>query len=609
MSLANGIFKIINYKNIRCVLGILSTLLLIPINVYSHSVFDPKYPNIFSFTERSHVFIVGGGYCQGGSQTRKCWDTEGFQEGQDSSVASCNRAIQDRFGEDNAKVVTRIPCQQVKIEANRLSHTPYTSFVIGMACHIDTKFEVNDATGDEGLNKMFFGSLQKNPTCLCPDGTTKVTNGFGRIVGCKEKPKTPPLCCEKSGNPINTITGNKQQTETDYSSSNVSMFLFRRISSSDFTYWENTKDPSQLAPMGKTWRHNYSAKIEGIITTLNGVPTLTDASVTRSDGRRFHYTLVNSVWESDADIKDKLTSLLDINNNLTSWQLITTDNQTELYDTEGKLLSITLLNGQTVTLEYDVILANGGDDDPSTLDRVTDPFGRTLTLTNTNGRIALMTDPVGEIYTYAYDVNDNLISLTYPDETPLDSNDNPDRIYHYENINFPNHLTGITDENGNRLATWAYDTKGRAILSEHAGGVGRVELVYNTNNTTTVTQSTGQVQTYHTANILGVKNVTQIDGGPCTNCGSQTLSKTYDTNGFVASRTDFNGNKTMFINDARGLQTSRTEAVGTAEERTITTAWHPTFRLPTKITEPGKITNFTYDTQGRLLERREQIAP
>jgi YD repeat-containing protein len=84
---------------------------------------------------------------------------------------------------------------------------------------------------------------------------------------------------------------------------------------------------------------------------------------------------------------------------------------------------------------------------------------------------------------------------------------------------------------------------------------------------------------------------------------------TYDANGFVASRTDFNDIVTTFVNDSRGLQTSRTEAVGTPEERTITTEWHPTFRLPIRITEPGKITTFTYDAQGRLLERKVEAVP
>ncbi|MGH8571940.1 MAG: hypothetical protein ACREX8_05105, partial [Gammaproteobacteria bacterium] len=75
--------------------------------------------------------------------------------------------------------------------------------------------------------------------------------------------------------------------------------------------------------------------------------------------------------------------------------------------------------------------------------------------------------------------------------------------------------------------------------------------------------------------------------------------------GFVASRTDFNGQTTLYSHDARGLERSRTEALGTPEARTITTEWHPRFRLPITITEPGKESTFTYDTAGRLLTRTE----
>lgn len=72
---------------------------------------------------------------------------------------------------------------------------------------------------------------------------------------------------------------------------------------------------------------------------------------------------------------------------------------------------------------------------------------------------------------------------------------------------------------------------------------------------------------------------------------------TYDANGNFASRTDFNGNKTTYIYDlARNLETSRTEAVGTPQARTITTVWHPTWRLPATITEPGQVTTYDYDS-------------
>ncbi|MCO3156978.1 RHS repeat protein, partial [Pseudomonas aeruginosa] len=54
-----------------------------------------------------------------------------------------------------------------------------------------------------------------------------------------------------------------------------------------------------------------------------------------------------------------------------------------------------------------------------------------------------------------------------------------EKDYHYENSQNPRLLTGITDENGARYATWTYDDQGRAISSEHANGAEKVSLAYN----------------------------------------------------------------------------------------------------------------------------------
>ena len=64
------------------------------------------------------------------------------------------------------------------------------------------------------------------------------------------------------------------------------------------------------------------------------------------------------------------------------------------------------------------------------------------------------------MYKYSYDSYHRLVRVEYPDGTT--------RQYHYENADFYYALTGITDENGVRYATFAYDSQGRAISTEHA---------------------------------------------------------------------------------------------------------------------------------------------
>lgn len=74
------------------------------------------------------------------------------------------------------------------------------------------------------------------------------------------------------------------------------------------------------------------------------------------------------------------------------------------------------------------------------------------------------------------------------------------------------------------------------------------------------------------------------------------------------------GNRTNYVPDTRGLETSRTEGLtsagaNTLQTRIVTTSWHATFRLPTLISEKNaggttlRTTAMTYDTVGNLLTR------
>jgi YD repeat-containing protein len=279
------------------------------------------------------------------------------------------------------------------------------------------------------------------------------------------------------------------------------------------------------------------------------------------------------------------------------------DDTVETYHSNGNLLSITWRGGYVQTLNFD---ANGW------LTSVTDSLGRQLSFTLANGRIATMIDPDGRVYRYNYDsINAptvyRLSEVVYPDETPLDDTDNPRVQYVYEDARYPYALTGIIDENGVRYASWIYDDALRAISSEHAGGAGQTTIAYDdTDDSRTVINPLGKQTTYRFARIQQKLKVTQVDGLASLNCPAASRQTTYDANGFVASTTDWNGNLTSYVNDSRGRPTSRTEAANSVPaSRTVTTAWHPDFRLPTRVVEPGRTVDFTYDAEGRLLRRTE----
>jgi len=200
-----------------------------------------------------------------------------------------------------------------------------------------------------------------------------------------------------------------------------------------------------------------------------------------------------------------------------------------------------------------------------------------------------------ETVQYGYDAQGRLSTVTQADSTV--------KTYLYENASFPHALTGVLDENNSRFSTWLYDTQGRAYRTYEAGNAGDHTLVYNTDGSVQVTDALGAVRTF-TFGRVGDRNlVSGISGSQCPTC-SEGKATTYNDYGWVSSRTDYNNVVTTYLYDnARGLETSRTEASGTPRARTITTAWHATYRLPTQIDEPGLRTTFTHDPNGNVLTK------
>ena len=95
-----------------------------------------------------------------------------------------------------------------------------------------------------------------------------------------------------------------------------------------------------------------------------------------------------------------------------------------------------------------------------------------------------------------------------------------------------------------------------------------------------------------------------IDRAATGTTGSASKTFTYDSNGYLASQTDWDSNQTSFVNDAHGSPTTITEAVGTSVERTTTIAYDSTWvRMPATITTPGITDTRTYDAHGQLLTK------
>ena len=373
--------------------------------------------------------------------------------------------------------------------------------------------------------------------------------------------------CPSSSNPIYFASGNKYLSETDYQGVGVMPLTWARAYNG----------------LDKTWRFSYMHELERVNDE--------EKILWRSDGHgiRFRDPGQLGSWSPDADVSVTLT--YDAGND--EWIATHEDDSVEVFDSAGKLLSITNRNGQAITLSY-----SSGQ-----LSTISHFSGRTLTLTyDTYGRVESMSDPDSQIYRYEYDLNGMLEYVFFPDDTPGEPNDNPRVQYHYEHTD-TSLVTGMTDELGVRYATYDYDTYGRATLSERAGSVESTSVVYNSDGTVSVTNELGKQTDYTFAVTQLVRKVTQIDGQATTLCGASVASQTYDANGFLDLRTDEEGNVTDYDYNTLGLVTSKTEGFGTPEAVTTTTQWHSTFRVPETITKPGQTIGMTYDANGRLLTR------
>ena len=396
--------------------------------------------------------------------------------------------------------------------------------------------------------------------------------------------KQPPNICV--GNPIVVATGNKFQTEVDYQSQRPFGLSFTRV--------YNSTAYSVDTGIGTKWRHGYARRVAA---------TGTNTLVYRSNGQAFVFNYDGNEWIGDVDISDTLVEVLDDAGNRTGWHYTDNNDTVESYNNAGQLIKLTNRTGQSQDFFYDLTLTEGGDDNSQTLDKVTGFSGEVMSfIYDSAQRITVMTDSSGNQYFYDYDALGNLISVTYPDNTAQDELDNPQRLYHYDNPNFPHHLTGRTDEAGSRV-TWDFDEQGRAISSELDGGVDKFSLVFHDDDSVTTTNPLGKDTTYHFTTLHGVKKVVRVEGHEAPNCVAANQHYRYDDNGYLKSKTDWQGNVTSYVHNERGLEISRTQSAGTADAKTTITQWHPHFRLPLQISEPGKIMTYHYDKLGRQLSK------
>jgi len=376
------------------------------------------------------------------------------------------------------------------------------------------------------------------------------------------------------GNPCNPANGNKYQPEEDYRAPATGL---------SFTRTYNSTFGKDIG-LGYGWISSINTQLE-----IDSVDT-SSLVARRPDGRGEPFTCARAKGSCSGEPD----TFLVLTKDASGYTLTHLQGITERFDTFGRITAKSYTAGTQILYGYD---AQGR------IASITGPFGHMLSFAyDPQGHLATVTYPDGQTTQYSYNASSNLVQVIYPDGRF--------KTYHYENTQFPNHLTGITDENGVRVSTYGYDALGRANLTQHAqtdngGPQERFTLAYPSATEAVVQDAIGSSENMQFQINLGVKNMVRRSGSD-----GKVITQTIDADNNVLTRTDEEGRTTTYTYNASNQLVSMTEATGTAGSRTTTYKYlSNTIDLPTQISRPSistarkssNNTTITYNAQNNPL--------
>ena len=372
-------------------------------------------------------------------------------------------------------------------------------------------------------------------SCGTNTGTVSCDSTSGNNTDPGSAP-TPRQADALLGNPINLITGNKYQHESDVSIPGSHLGWTRHYNSANANYDFG---------LGRGWSATFLANLQharnasAALLQSNGRRVLFGPRQTRIDAEGNNLSFWQAILPSDGTLTKHgdyhFWSLPDGRKLRFKGHYLTTieypgDGLLFLYYEQRRLKSVTDQHGRELTFTYypDHRRANSPLRD---YDAVEDARAQRESTGDTFGaataRLQRLTLPDGSVIEYDYDTNGNLTRTRFADGTS--------RIYHYEHRDYPSHLSGITDRLGNRVSSWDYNDDGYAISSERAEGVERVTLTYDLPaiiggiGHTHVTNSLGEQSSYTWQRYHddGQALLLQAEGSGCKTCPPVNKRYTY----------------------------------------------------------------------------------
>lgn len=301
------------------------------------------------------------------------------------------------------------------------------------------------------------------------------------------------------GNPIHVVTGNKFQTETDIDALPGVLGL-------GFQRHYNSSAVNEPSVMGAGWRHSYQATLRQREDRIE---------IVQADGRSIAFQKRAATFAPQRASDGSLAASPE------GFRWRWRSGRELIFEAAGRLVRMRARNGE-LTFRYD-------KDDQLT--SVVDPRGRELRFEYyANGRLAAVRGPGGAGAAYGYDAAGNLVQVIGADGRA--------RRYTYEDERHPHHLSSIAvgsvrplaygqRRSFERVASWAYDERGRAVFSSHPNDAGKVTLVFADGHTD-VTDAFGRTTRYVTGWKDGIAYVSEVRGPGCGSCGQGDVRYAYD---------------------------------------------------------------------------------
>lgn len=430
------------------------------------------------------------------------------------------------------------------------------------------------------------------------------------------------------GNPINALTGNKFEQESDIQAVGDTYAL--RLN----RYYNSQS--RQLGMFGYGWRSDYEMQLQDTDSQID---------IIQADGRQHHFYKTTTtdpktnLTFTRYQAKDPSLGFVERTNqsdpakSLWQWQLpsgkrfqftahkqVKATTQTGTYRF-GQLLSVTenpkQVNSPYWELTYDTL---------GRLAQVRNHTGDTLKFNYSMTQYNLpKIEVVSKSGTTHYFLNkDNNLTQVVSSTGERTGYEYKDRDIH----NLTAKLTYNAQGKPQLFAQWQYDNYDRAISSTHANGVEKVNIEYDKN--TLLPKSTGQVFNNIITNSVGEKTIYEyrstgdnvqllsVKGAGCATCGETNVSYEYDKVGRLIKKNQLDSQGNIVQSELIQYDNNGNIEQITEQNSTLTKRWqrfeYDDNRYPNKVTKmirpsviEGKqaVTEITYNEYGMVAQITE----